>query len=365
MAAVIKGNERVLKARLSDALFFWENDLAKRLNPEPLKNIVFAHGLGSVYDKSMREAEIAQELGVSWGVKNIEDIKTAMHLAKADLLSDVVGEFGELQGIIGRYYAKNDGYSDEIATAIMEHYLPKGEDSQLPSSIFSATCAIASKFDSMLALFSVNMIPTGSKDPFALRRAGFGIIRIAMEFNLSFDISVIIKKFSHLYKPFDTSKLEEFLLDRIYQLFGEINSSIVSSVIASGDRDIISIAKKVEALDILSKRDGFRDNFSTFKRVANISKDFDIGAIGTVDTTVFENHFERALYEKFENCKNQSGSYFDELHRLFDLKHELDLFFDNCMVNADDLKIRENRKNLIAGIYNSFRKIADIKEISF
>lgn len=361
---VVRGNERVLKARLSDALFFWQNDLSKRLDPEPLKSIVFAAGLGSVYDKSMREATIAESLGELWGVKNIEDIKTAMHLAKADLLSEVVGEFGELQGVIGRYYAKNDGYSDEISTAIMEHYLPKGEDSALPSSLFSATCAIASKLDTVFALFSANMIPTGSKDPFALRRAAFGIVRIIIEFNLNFDIAQVISKFAHLYKPYDSSKVEQFMLDRVHQLFGEINSSIIASVVVSGERDVLAMAEKIEALDVLSKRDGFRDNFSTFKRVANISKDFDLNSIGAVDGSLFENQYEKALYDKFEACKNQTGSYFDELHRLFDLKAELDQFFDNCMVNAEDLKIRENRKNLIASIYSAFRKIADIKEIS-
>jgi len=362
---VVKGNERVLRARLSDALFFWKNDLARRLNPDPLKNIVFVNGAGSVYDKCMREADIAVELGNLWGIKNIEDLKTAMHLSKADLVTDAVGEFGELQGVIGKYYAKNDGYSDEIATAIMEHYLPKGEDSELPSSIFSATAAIASKLDSIMALFSLGMIPSGSKDPFALRRAGFGIVRIVIEFNLNFNIAQVVSRFKSFYREFDSLKVESFLVDRVYQLFSEVNPSIITAVIASGERDILAIAEKVEALSILSRRDGFRENFSTFKRVANISKDFDLNSVGSVDESLFENEYENELFIEFKNAIGNQGSYYDELHALFGLKIKLDSFFDNCMVNADDPKIRENRKNLVSTIYVAFRKIADIKEIAF
>lgn len=362
--SVVKGNERVLKARLSDALFFWNNDLSKRLTPELLKNIVFVNGLGSVYDKSMREAEIAEGLGKLWGLKNLEDIKSAMHLSKADLVTEAVGEFGELQGVMGRYYAKNDGYSSEIATAIEEHYLPKGEDSSLPSSLFSATCAIASKLDSIMALFSIGMIPTGSKDPLALRRAAYGIVRVVLEFNLNFSIRQVVLQFSSLYKTFDLSTVEEFMLDRVYQLFTLINPSIVKAVIDSGERDILALAEKIEALDVVSKREGFRENFSTFKRVANISKDVIVSESSVVRIELFENEHEKKLYDKFSSI-GDAGSYFDTLNSLFGLKSELDAFFENCMVNAEDLKVRDNRKTLVGLIYASFRKIADIKEIAF
>jgi glycyl-tRNA synthetase beta chain len=361
---IIQGNERVLRARLSDALFFWKNDLSKRLDPAPLANIVFAHGLGSVYDKCVREADIAVGLGEAWGVKNIEDLKTAMHLSKADLISDAVGEFGELQGVMGRYYAKNDGYSDEIALAIEEHYLPKGEDSALPSSLFCATAAISAKLDSVMTLFSGGMIPSGSKDPFALRRAAFGIVRVVLEFNLPFDIKTVVSKFARLYKPFNASLVEDFLLDRVYQLFSQINPSIVKAVIDSGERDILALAEKIESLDIISRREGFRENFSTFKRVANISKDIDLVSLGAIDAGLFENEHEKALYDKFAHINAQEGSYFDTLGALFELRVWLDAFFDNCMVNAEDERIRANRKNLIGAIYASFKQIADIKEIS-
>jgi len=361
---IIKGNERVLRARLSDALFFWKNDLSKRLNPEPLANIVFAHGLGSVYDKCLREADIAVELGKAWGIKNLEDLKTAMHLSKADLLSEAVGEFGELQGVMGHYYAKNDGYSEEIASAIEEHYLPKGEDSALPSSLFCATAAISAKLDSVMTLFSGGMIPSGSKDPFALRRAAYGIVRVVLEFNLPFDIRTKVGEFAHLYKPFDTTLVEEFMLDRIYQLFAQINPSIVKAVIDSGERDILALAEKIEALDVVSRRDGFRENFSTFKRVANISKDIELDKLGAINVSLFENEYEKALHDKFSHINAQAGSYFDTLTALFELKGVLDTFFDNCMVNADDENVRTNRKNLIGSIYASFKHIADIKEIS-
>ncbi|BCD67930.1 glycine--tRNA ligase subunit beta [Nitratiruptor sp. YY09-18] len=371
---IIKGNERVLRARLADALFFWEKDLQKGLDYEGLKDVIFMDGLGSLFDKELRELKIATKLMQDYKERLIKDthknegelkalIERAVMLSKADLLTEMVYEFTELQGIMGYYYALMQGEDTLVALAIKEQYLPNGEESELPSNIFTSLIAIATKLDTLLALFSIGKIPTGSRDPFGLRRAANGIIRIVIDKELQFNIAEL-GRFMDEYQEFDIKRLEEFFIERLYQFF-DVNPSIIKAVVESGERDIILMKKKIEALAAIVESSDFKNIFTTFKRVANITKDVDTSQELFVDESLFEKDEEYKLWQKFNEVKKMPFSNYEErLDQLFGLKHTIDMFFDNVLVNAEEEKVRQNRKNLIASIYQEFKKIADIKEIS-
>ncbi|MFC2491923.1 MAG: glycine--tRNA ligase subunit beta [Campylobacter curvus] len=366
-ALIVKGNEKVLRARLSDAMFFWRSDLKAEFSPDKLKNITYLKELGSLYDKELREAKIADELANLYenelkdevGAGFRAKLNRAVMLAKADLTTQMVYEFTELQGVMGAYYARAKGEEDVIVTAIREQYLPDGEDAPCPSSIFSSVVALANKLDTLIGLFSVGKIPSGTKDPFALRRAANGVIKIVLAHGLKFDISSVLKSLSAQYKSFDISLLENFILDRLYTFF-DTNPSIVKACINSGKRDILQLTKAVEAMNEISSRPNFKELFSTFKRLANIIKDVDVG---TVDENLLQTSEERALNEGFKALKD-SPDHKARLNELFGLKGEIDAFFDKVMINVDDEKIRKNRIAVIGQIYKSFLEIADIKEIS-
>lgn len=357
---VIAGNERVLKPRLSDAMFFYKNDLKRGLKTDGLELVQFMDGLGSVADKIDREEKIALYLANKFGVQG-EKISQAIRLAKADLTSEMVYEFTELQGLMGHYYAKALNLDSDVCLAIKEQYMPVGEGSELPSTIFSAIVAMAIKLDTLIGLFSVGKIPTGSKDPFALRRAVNGIVRIVLEFDLPFDIDEMIKGLSSGYKEFDLKQLKAFMLERISKSI-DMNPSIINAVLSSGENDIVKIFKKCEALNSIVSGSDFKDISITFKRVANISKDvsnFD------VDEDKFELDEEKNLYKKFKEITSKNyESYEDNLKALFSLKELLDNYFDKVMVNSDDVSLKNNRLATIGQIYNSFKEIADIKEIT-
>ncbi|WP_415398437.1 glycine--tRNA ligase subunit beta [Sulfurimonas sp. CS5] len=362
---VIEGNERVLRPRLADGLFFYDNDLKNGLRTDGLEKVAFFKGLGSVADKIQREAKIANTLFDIYKIDaKKEDLNRAVNLAKADLTSEMVYEFTELQGLMGAYYAKEQGETGEVVTAIKEQYLPDGEDSALPSTPMSAIIAMSIKLDTLLALFSVNQVPTGSRDPFALRRAVNGLIRITSEYNMAFDIVETMKELASGYSQIDMQKLESFFLERVKQYY-KVNPSIVEAVLASGEREIVAMGKKIAALDAIANAEGFSESFSTFKRVANITKDIDLSQDMSVDIKLFEDKAEEILFEAYKNVAVKSyDSYEEELDALLGLKPELDKFFEDVMVNAQDAAVKNNRKSLVASIYKSILKIADIKEVS-
>jgi len=362
---VVEGNEKVLRPRLADGLFFWDNDLKNGLSTDGLEKVTFFKGLGSVLDKIEREKIIANKLFELYTPDADKDeLDKAITLAKADLMSEMVYEFTDLQGIMGSYYALEAGYSQDVATAIREQYLPDGEDSDLPSTKMSAIVAMSIKLDTLVAMFSVNQIPTGSRDPFALRRAVNGLIRITSEFDLEFDIVKTLKELASSYNEFEFSKLESFFLERVKQYY-KVNPSIVEAVLASGERELLAIGKKIQALDTMVNSEGFAESFSTFKRVANITKDIDMSKDMIVNHELFEEDAEKALHVRYIEVSTCSyDSYEEELDALLGLKPELDKFFDDVMVNAEDEAVKNNRKSLVASIYKSILKIADIKEVS-
>ncbi len=372
---IVAGNERVLRPRLEDALFFYHNDLKRGLKTDGLELVQFIDGLGSLADKIEREKYIAGVLFESYKEQLIQEsgrsetelkelIIRAVDLAKADLMSEMVYEFTELQGLMGYYYAKALGEDDLVALAIKEQYMPVGDNAELPSTIFSTIVAMSSKLDTLYGLFSVGKIPTGSKDPFALRRAVNGLIRSALHYDLSFDIDRLTEALSPLYKEFDTKQLKEFIFERIKKL-AKVNPSVVAAVIASGESDINKLFKKIEALNTIVQSQESKELFATFKRVANISKELDLNSDLNVDESLFVEPQESALWSRFKEINGKEySSYLERLEALFGLKELLDNYFDSVLVNAEDAKLKENRQNTIGAIYKAFRDIADIKEVT-
>jgi len=374
-AKVVAGNERVLKPRLSDGLFFYRNDLKRGLSIDGLEKIVFMDGLGSLADKIDREKQIALKLLSLYMDRVEEESKKSSHeltmlmdeaitLAKADLTSEMVYEFTELQGLMGYYYAKALGKDPLVYNAIKEQYYPVGEGAKLPSSLFSTIVSMAIKLDTLVGLFSVGKIPSGSKDPFALRRAVNGVVRMVISSDLEFNINEILELISEQYAKYDREKLVDFIIERIKKSL-DANPSVITAVLESGERDINEIAKKVVALNSIVAQADFKEQFSTFKRVANISKEVNLDDNLDVDTSLFEIKREEELYRAYQETISKSyESYEAKLKAMFALKPKLDNYFDDVLVNTKEEAIKTNRQHTVASIYKSFKEIADIKEIS-
>ncbi len=375
---IIAGNQKVLKARLSDAVFFYENDLKKPLDNAPLESVVFVQGLGTLKDKMEREAIIAQYLTQKYAPslnmpldKALELIGRAVRIAKADLLSEVVYEFSELQGIMGYYYALKQNENELVALSVKEQYLPASENAPLPSSVFSSIVALSLKLDSLFSLFSVGKIPSGSKDPFALRRLSFGLLKIIAHYGLGFDLKADLKNLFEkvgVYQSFDLEVLEKFLLERFHNLI-DCNPSIIRSVLNTNERDIVKIIQKVKAL----KR--FLDDpknaqkkellFSAFKRLANINKDRNPNESSEFSISLFKESQEHALFEAFDAIKMSAFEGLDsKIEAYFGLHAPLEEYFKSVLVMDKDIEIQKNRKNFLWGVYQSFLEIGDIKEIA-
>ncbi|MEJ8603112.1 glycine--tRNA ligase subunit beta [Helicobacter pylori] len=375
---IIAGNQKVLKARLSDAVFFYENDLKKPLDNAPLESVVFVQGLGTLKDKMEREATIAQYLTQKYLSslnmpleKALELIGRAVKIAKADLLSEVVYEFSELQGIMGYYYALKQNENELVALSVKEQYLPASENAPLPSNVFSAIVALSLKLDSLFSLFSAGKIPSGSKDPFALRRLSFGLLKIVVHYGLEFDLKADLKNLFEkvgVYQSFDLEILEKFLLERFHNLI-DCNPSIIRSVLNTNERDIVKIIQKVKAL----KR--FLDDpknaqkkellFSAFKRLANINKDRNPNESSEFSARLFKEPKEHALFEAFNTIKTSAFESLDsKIEAYFGLHVPLEEYFKSVLVMDKDIEIQKNRKNFLWGVYQSFLEIGDIKEIA-
>ncbi len=375
---IIAGNQKVLKARLSDAVFFYENDLKKPLDNAPLESVVFVQGLGTLKDKMEREAIIAQYLTQKYAPslnmpleKALELVSRAVRIAKADLLSEVVYEFSELQGIMGYYYALKQNENELVALSVKEQYLPTSENAPLPSSVFSAIVALSLKLDSLFSLFSVGKIPSGSKDPFALRRLSFGLLKIVVHYGLEFDLKADLKNLFEkvgVYQSFDLEVLEKFLLERFNNLI-DCNPSIIRSVLNTNERGIVKIIQKVKAL----KR--FLDDpknaqkkellFSAFKRLANINKDRNPNESSEFSISLFKELQEHALFEAFNAIKTSAFESLDsKIEAYFGLHAPLEEYFKSVLVMDKDIEIQKNRKNFLWSVYQSFLEIGDIKEIA-
>ncbi|WP_104749884.1 glycine--tRNA ligase subunit beta [Helicobacter cynogastricus] len=369
---IIAGNEKVLKARLSDAIFFYQNDLQTSLEWEvvssKLEQISFMQGLGSLKDKVEREQRVGAWLVDRYGEESMRPlVQKILELAKADLCSEVVYEFPELQGVMGGYYAKHHNHPQEVCQAIQEQYLPTSENAPLPSSLLAALSALAIKLDTLLSLFSVGKIPTGSKDPFALRRACNGILRICLHYQLDFNLSGDLQAIARFYAPFEWTLLQDFILERFTHVLGDFNPSFYKAVLKglqtlkSENYGVCQIAHKVQALHAFFAQENTADLVAIFKRVANITQ---LDTLPQTNPALFTDPSEHALYETYENIvRMEFSNFLDKLKALSHLKQPLESFFERVLVNDPNLQVQNNRKGLLALIYHAFLNVADIKDL--
>lgn len=353
---ITMGNERVLHARLSDAMFFYQNDLKIGLKPEKLENMSYLSGLGTMLDKTKREQFIATCLCEIYTQCDKDELLKAIYYSKADLASQMVYEFSELQGIIGSYYAKKMNLSDDLSLALYEQYLPNSDKAKLPSTTFSSIVALANKLDTLMGLFSIGKIPSGTKDPYALRRAANGVLKIVLNLKQDFDLKSLLEKLSPEYKSFDLKTLLDFIFERLYTFY-EANTSFVKAALSSKNTNIIHIDRSIKSLIKVSKNPNFNENFSTFKRLANIA----VKNQTNIDEILFT-QAEKELYSAF--LQSLQSDLDERLEALFALKSYIDRFFDEVIINAEDEKLKNNRQALVYKIYSAFLDIADIKELS-
>lgn len=394
MKLVAKGHERVLRARLADAQFFYQSDLevSNDTRVEKLKGVLFQAQLGTMYDKTQRIAQIGKfiakvvDVGLP-GEKQENELRTqvsrAAKLCKTDLVSQVVGEFPKLQGVMGRVYATIAGEPSTVSAAIEEHYRPTYSGGPLPDTIVGSVLSLADKIDSICGCFSAGLIPTGASDPYALRRQGIGIIQIMNEKGFSFSLNKLIRK---SLQQFDlkesaelnalTQKVYTFLKNRIIQLLadqGYAKDAIAAVVEASID-DVSNIWSRLEALESLKAKPDFEPLAVAFKRVGNIirksGRPETRGRPGEVQENLFEHESESALLAAFKKVEKgvsdamEKGLFEKALLDIATLRGPVDAFFDGVMVLAEDTNVRRNRLALLEHIASLFGKFADFSKLS-
>jgi glycyl-tRNA synthetase beta chain len=387
MAIVAKGHERVLRARLADAQFFYRGDL-KISNDERvqmLKKVLFQAELGTVYEKIERVAGIAEFMSAAvepeaGSAPENADLKKhvvrAAMLSKADLVSQVVGEFPKLQGIMGRVYATVAGEPPAVATAIEEHYRPVHSGAPLPETLAGAVLSIADKMDSICGCFSVGLVPTGASDPYALRRQGIGILQIMKDQGFSFSLSNLIGQSLRNFKPHNLPAVQErvaaFLRNRLTNLLTDdgFSKDTVAAVLSVAGDNIPDTWRRAAALEQLKAKPDFEPLAVAFKRVVNIIKKADDTAKNEPDQKLFQHESEAALLNAYEQVKNRveddlaNGSYGQALVKIASLRDPVDAFFEGVMVMADDIQVRHNRLALLGVIAALFGNFADFSKLS-
>ena len=369
---IIQGNERVIRPRLADAEFFFEQDKKTSLKSfsTKLNSIVYHNKLGTQADRALRVAAILKY--ITHELKFNEDINYEEYalMSKADLLCLMVSEFPELQGVMGAIYASRDKQYKNIAPAIEDHYKPKFSGDSLPKDIFGSYAAIADKFETLIGLFSINEQPTGDKDPFSLRRNAIGIIRILIEKNIPLNFSSLIDKYTE-EKNQVRDNLKTFIYDRLSSYLKDRNftSNEIDAVISSRPNYLNDTIKKIEAIKEFSSLKQSKDLASTNKRVSNILKKY-TGSIQKVDESLLNEIEEIKLFKaitkldplivKAINNKN----FFEALDSLVALKDPIDQFFENVMVNSENEKIKNNRHNLLKILHTSLNSVADISKLA-
>jgi glycyl-tRNA synthetase beta chain len=365
--AIIAGNERVLRARLADGRFFWDQDRKKTLDEwaQGLKSVTFHAKLGSIADKVERIQALA--LLLTDYVPNADKklVERAAKLCKADLVTGMVGEFPELQGVMGRYYALHQKENAAVADAIRDHYKPQGPNDSVPTNPVSICVALADKLDTLVSMFAIGEKPTGSKDPFALRRAALGIIRIILESNIRLPLSAIIPAQGG-------DDILTFFADRLKVQLKDsgIRHDLISAVFAQGEDDLVRIVARAKALqDFLSTDDG-ANLLTAYKRAVNIvgieeKKDKTAYAAGDLKTSALKEKEEidlaQMLAQQAAHIEKLRGSeqFVDAMKLLAELRQQVDRFFDKIMVNCDDKELRANRLRLLSRIRGSMDSIAN------
>lgn len=374
------GHARVLRARLEDAIFFWNTDrkikLADRV--EKLRNVLFQEKLGSYYDKTERIKAIAGRLAHIWSLdqETANNIQTAACLAKADLTTEMVKELTELQGIMGGLYAKNEGYAEKVWLAIYEQYQPGNLQENSPRTLEGAILSISDKIDTIVGCFGIGAIPKGSGDPFALRRQGNGIIKIILDHKLKISLKELIDcalkaAADKIEIPYGkvAQQLMEFFEGRLRSIldasgfhYDEINATVAAGFVEPYD-----LWKRIEALSQIRPEEDFLAIATAFKRIKNIIRGQE--AEGRVKVSLLEEEAERELYRLFEEVSPKISEsirrfdYYSALKHMAHMRKSVDLFFDKVLVMTEDTALRMNRINLLRSIADTFSKVADISEI--
>ena len=370
---IIQGNEKVIRPRLADAEFFFEQDKKQSLKSlsKKLNSIVYHNKLGTQAERASRVAVLLKYITEVLNFKIDVDYKDFALMSKADLLSLMVGEFPELQGIMGAIYASEEVEFKDIASAIEDHYKPRFSGDSLPRDSFGDYAAIAEKFETLIGLFSINEQPTGDKDPFSLRRNAIGVIRIIIEKNIALNFSDLIDKHMPKDKKEAGDSLKTFIYERLSNYLKDKNftSNEVDAVISSRPCYLNDIINKLEAIKKFSGLDQCKNLASANKRVSNILKKF-TGSIEKIDESLLEEVEEIQLFKTITklnpviiealNKKNFIGA----LNSLVDLKEPIDQFFENVMVNSDNEKIKTNRHNLLNQLHISLNSVADISKLA-
>lgn len=382
--AVVAGNERVLRARLSDAKFFWDQDRKVKLEERvpALKDITFHARLGTVADKVARVRLLAAELARAIGA-DAEAASRAALLAKADLLSGVVGEFPEVQGIMGRYYALGEGESPAVAEAIAEHYKPLGPSDRCPTAPVSVAVALADKIDTLVGFFAIDEKPTGSKDPYALRRAALGVIRLILENGLRVNLTPVFRAAHAAYRADGFAPTEAvaadllaFFADRLKVVLREkgVRHDLVDAVFAlGGEDDLVRLLARVTALQAFIGSDDGANLLTAYKRASNIvrieEKKDGRAYDQEPDSDRFAQDEERALasalkgFGSLATAELQAGNFVECMTVLTNLRRPVDAFFDKVTVNAESADLRANRLALLSRIRATLNGVADFSRI--
>lgn len=368
------GTERVVYARLADALFFYKSDMKYELSyyTERLKGVILEKRLGTIFDKVQRLKKLTPHFANALGVMAINDCIRAASICKNDLVTDLVTEFTELQGIIGREYAKKCGETDNVAEAISEHYLPRFRGDVLPQTPAGIVLSLVDKFDNIIAFFGIGAGADGSKDPYSLRRQALGIIRILLENKLRIKISDLINKTLDEFPLFEKSLSETvhgFILQRFIFFLREkgFGYDVIDSVMAVEQEDIVLIFKKIEALRDLKKKPAHREVAIAFSRATNILKQGEPAS--RVEESLFSLPAEWKLYDKVKSIEQRfkkalAAEDFSEIIKLMlEVKPDIDNFFDTVFVNVKDERVKANRLALMRRISELFLKFADFTKL--
>ena len=376
-----EGNKKVVEARLSDAKFFWDKDKSRNLIKQisKLKNIVFYDKLGTVYDKTQRIRKLSSQISDDLNT-NKEKTQTAASISKSDLCSDLVGEYPELQGVMGKYFALAQGFEEDVASAVSDHYLPIGTSSKVPKKPISYSISIVDKLDSLVGFFIIGEKPTSSKDPFALRRAAIGLLRIIIENNLIIKLRDLI---SHSIRLFDEQGVKiknlnaekeiiDFLKERMRNILKEknIKTDIIEASISShiGD-NYLDLYKKNILINKYLDRDIGKNIVNSYKRASNIIENTEKNITGKPDPVLFRHEDEKALYEQINEIrkaftvKEDKKNYENMLIRMSDVKPFTDNFFDNVKVNDENKDIKNNRLELLKMFCNTFNNFIDFSKL--
>jgi glycyl-tRNA synthetase beta chain len=375
---VIGGNERVVRPRLADAKFFFDQDRKKPLAARVprLDKVVYHNKLGTQGERVQRVRAIARAIGQQLGGAALAAAADqAAHLAKADLLTDMVGEFPELQGIMGGYYARHDGLTDDIAFAIEDHYKPRFAGDELPRGMTGVVVALADKLETLVGLFGIGQLPSGDKDPFALRRHALGVIRLLVERELPLPLGELLRGALPVFgnKVQDaTPALSDFIYDRLAGSLREQGYSAqeVDAVISQRPQHLSDVPKRLAAVRAFAALPEAESLAAANKRIANILKKSEAAPQVTVDTALFVEPAEHDLHVALKIAQPLADSLFDNgeyaasLRELAALRTPVDAFFDDVMVNAEDAKLRANRLALLATLHAAMNRVADLSKLA-